>query len=308
MATGNGTTTNGHHDQITNGPLRILIVGAGIGGLTAAIALRQQGHDVDIFEQSRLAQETGAAIHLASNANGLLRRLGLKVEDIGAVGCDSVVEYFPHNAELKYSIDTKKICDNLWAHPWHLVHRAHLHTALNKMATGQDGKGKPAKLHVASRVKFANPATAAITLEDGTLIQGDVIVGADGVHSRTRASIHGGDKKPFDSGKSAFRFLIPTEELASDPKTAKAVAKPGTLIMWIGEDRRLVMYPCVSNTQMNFVAIHPSKESEADITGEGRLLPSAKIHLSHCTRFSTGLARRHLINLTRLTPLQQRRI
>jgi 2-polyprenyl-6-methoxyphenol hydroxylase-like FAD-dependent oxidoreductase len=262
--------------NVTNGssqgerqPLHILIVGAGIGGLTAALALRQQGHNVDIFESSKLAQETGAAIHLASNANGLLRRLGLYVEKTGAVECHGVVEFLPHNGALKYEVDTSKI-SKMWAHPWHLAHRAHLHTALKEMATGPDGKGPPAKLHVASRVKSVDADTATLTLENGTEVNGDLIIGADGVHSRTRASIPGGNKQPFDSGKSAFRFMISTEKLASDPETAAPVAKLDRLTMWIAEDRRLVMYPCVNSTLMNFVAIHPSKLSEADITGDSK--------------------------------------
>ena len=79
-------TTNGiaAHASDETRPLKVLIVGAGIGGLTAAIALRNQGHDIQIFEQSHLATETGAAIHLAPNANGLLRRLGVFAEQFGA--------------------------------------------------------------------------------------------------------------------------------------------------------------------------------------------------------------------------------
>jgi 2-polyprenyl-6-methoxyphenol hydroxylase-like FAD-dependent oxidoreductase len=104
-------------------PLHILIAGAGIGGLSAAIALRQQGHQVDIFEQSKLSQETGAAIHLATNCNGLLRRMGLMAEQIGGVECTDVIEYLPHNGQVKYHIPAKKMSEKLWAHPWHLVHR-----------------------------------------------------------------------------------------------------------------------------------------------------------------------------------------
>ncbi len=89
--------------MVTQEPLRILIVGAGIGGLTAAIALRQQGHDVTIFEQSRMAQETRAAIHLAPNSNGLLRRLGLRAEDFGAVECLGFSNYAP-SGHLRMSI------------------------------------------------------------------------------------------------------------------------------------------------------------------------------------------------------------
>ena len=74
---------NGH----TNGSipkLHIIIVGAGIGGLSAANFLRQNGHRITLLEQSRFASEVGAAVHLAPNANGLLRRIGMSPEDIGA--------------------------------------------------------------------------------------------------------------------------------------------------------------------------------------------------------------------------------
>lgn len=149
------------------------------------------------------------------------------------------------------------------------MHRAHLHTALKDIATKSDGKGRPAELAVASSVRSVDPEKGTVTLEDGTVIQGDLVIGADGVHSKTRAAIPGGDKKPFDSGKSAFRFLIATDVMAADPETSVAVDKLGHLVMWIDDDRRLIMYPCVNKTMLNFVAIHPSKESEDDITGEG---------------------------------------
>lgn len=249
-------------------PLHVLISGAGVGGLSAAIALRQQGHHVDLFEQSKLSQETGAAIHLASNCNGLLRRLGLMAEDIGGVECTDVVEYLPHNSQLKYHIPAKKLGEKLWAHPWHLVHRAHLHTALREMALDPKGKGPAANLHLASRVKRLDAEKATITLENGTEYHGDLVIGADGVHSRARASVPGGDLTAFDSGKSAFRFLIPTDSLKSDTQTWP-LAKPSTLSMWIGEDRRVIMYPCINNTMMNFVCIHPSVESQMDTGDEG---------------------------------------
>jgi glycine/D-amino acid oxidase-like deaminating enzyme len=76
--------TNGHSAAAKSDGLNIVIIGAGIGGLTAAIFLRRQGHRVTLLEQSRFANEVGAAMHLAPNANGILRRLGIFAETIGA--------------------------------------------------------------------------------------------------------------------------------------------------------------------------------------------------------------------------------
>jgi len=70
--------------------LDVIIVGGGIGGLVAAISLRQNGHNVDVYEQSRLANEIGAAIHMVPNASGILKQLGIDVAESGAVPCAQV--------------------------------------------------------------------------------------------------------------------------------------------------------------------------------------------------------------------------
>jgi 2-polyprenyl-6-methoxyphenol hydroxylase-like FAD-dependent oxidoreductase len=77
-----------HH--IPNQGLRIIIVGGGIGGLTAAIALRNQGHHVAVYEQSRFANEIGAAIHMTPNAMGALKYIGIDPRDAGAVKLELV--------------------------------------------------------------------------------------------------------------------------------------------------------------------------------------------------------------------------
>lgn len=68
--------------------------------------------------------------------------------------------------------------------PWHLVHRAHLHTALRELAISKQGKGKPASLLLSSKVVAVDPEKAEVTLENGDKLSGDVLLGADGVHVR----------------------------------------------------------------------------------------------------------------------------
>jgi 2-polyprenyl-6-methoxyphenol hydroxylase-like FAD-dependent oxidoreductase len=109
-----------------------------------------------------------------------------------------------------------------------------------------------------------DPNSASITLKDGSVIKGDVIVGADGVHSKTRARIPGGEAvQVFSAGKSAFRFLIERKAALDDPATKKFAEKNGELIIFYAADRRIVMYPTSNNTLLNFVCIHPESESAA---------------------------------------------
>jgi 2-polyprenyl-6-methoxyphenol hydroxylase-like FAD-dependent oxidoreductase len=111
-------------------------------------------------------------------------------------------------------------------------------------------------------VADVNPEEATITLKDGTVIKGDVVIGADGVHSKSRSKVPGGDVKVFSSGKSAFRFLISRQSALDDPATRRFAERTGELIIWYGSDRRLVMYPTSHNQLLNFVCIHPESESE----------------------------------------------
>ncbi|CAK4030377.1 FAD binding domain-containing [Lecanosticta acicola] len=261
----NGSRTeraNGYHPPqgSTNGPLTILIAGAGIGGLTAALALRQQGHIVKIYEQSRFAAELGAAVHLAPNCNGVLRRLGIFAEKFGSNPMNRLTEADDQGNVVR-SPDLRE-ANKIWQHPWHLAHRVHLHETLKRAAISQEGSGVPAELHTASRIGSVDEVEGTITLEKGEVIRGDVVIGADGVHSVSRNRI-APETKPFSCGKSAFRFLIAREAIKSDPQTTHLVEEEGELKMWYGHDRRIVMYPTSNNQLLNFVCIHPAAESNA---------------------------------------------
>ncbi|KAH6649269.1 hypothetical protein F5144DRAFT_480371 [Chaetomium tenue] len=235
----------------------------GIGGLTAALGLRQQGHEVTLFERSQLAQETGAAIHLAPNCHSILRRLGVFPEVFGANPVNGVAEY-DGEGNVKFDLDLRKPLA-IWQHPWVLSHRVRLHEELKRKALSTDDEGTPAVLKTSSVVTTVDPDTGTVTLEDGSSFSGDLVLGADG--SITRNIVAGPEIKPFGSGKSAFRFLVPMHQVRENPITEALGKREGIMTMWIGNDRRLVMYPCSDNTMMNFVGIHPSELSASK--GEG---------------------------------------
>lgn len=77
-----------------------------------------------------------------------------------------------------------------WQHAWHLVHRVRLHEELKRRATSHDGPGEPAELRTCSRVVDVDPTSATVWLENGDKIQGDLVIGADGVHVSDDPLLH----------------------------------------------------------------------------------------------------------------------
>jgi 2-polyprenyl-6-methoxyphenol hydroxylase-like FAD-dependent oxidoreductase len=151
-----------------------------------------------------------------------------------------------------------------WLHPWLLAHRIDLHNHLKRVAMTATEQYSAVPLHNGLRIACVDAETATITLQDGTHVQEDVVIGADGVHSVTRHAIPGGQLKAACRGKSAFRFLVSKDAALSDPTTAKLVQHQGQLIIWCGSNRRIIVYPTSDNTVLNFVAIHPEDESATE--------------------------------------------
>lgn len=133
-----------------------------------------------LYEQSRLANETGAAVHLQPNCNGVLRRWGIFAEEFGAVELNRVQER-SHLGQMLKDIDGS-VSNKQWQHPWLLSHRVNLHEKLKTLVTAQEGSGPPAKLHTSSKIVNVDPEKGEVELADGTIVSGDVVLGADGIY------------------------------------------------------------------------------------------------------------------------------
>ncbi|PWY97381.1 FAD/NAD(P)-binding domain-containing protein [Testicularia cyperi] len=240
--------------------LHVIVIGAGIAGLAAGRALREH-HDVTILEQSRFKTETGAAIHCGPNASRILQKWGMNMERLESPNCRNIYEY---NAEGKLlyhrPVDTTKI----FGAPWLLNHRIALHRELLYLATSDDPAipGKPATIRLASKVVSVDGKAGKVTLADGTELEGDLIIGGDGIKSTLQDYVLGKAAPAKPSGHSAYRFLIPFERLhaLNDPDIERVLAEP-SLSMIVGSDRRVVCYTCKFEGKdlLNIVAMVPDE-------------------------------------------------
>ncbi|KAL6703985.1 hypothetical protein ACN47E_008923 [Coniothyrium glycines] len=241
--------------------LDVAVIGGGIAGLAAAATLRRQGHHVTVYEQSRFLNEVGAAIHLAPNAARILKTLGFDPVRANAVQNSWSLNRQGDTMEVNWSRSLDYIVKDFGT-PWYLFHRVDLHNELKRLAF-EEGEGIPAVLQLGSRVISADTENTRITLHDGTEIHADVILGADGVHSKTVVAVTGRETPSSPTGQAAYRFIIPVVDLLKDSDTAWLVKdRPITMNIFPIEDRRIASYPCRNNTLFNFVGIHPERPDQ----------------------------------------------
>ena len=188
---------------------QVVIVGAGVGGLCAAIALRRSGLRVVVLEQATELREIGAGVLLWPNAMRVLQRLelGAAVEDAGAVAANAALRS-SRGAPLGASPAELLVAGV--AAPTVVVHRGLLQTIL-LAALDQ---------HVlrlgAECVGVAEDAQGVkVSLADGSTEHGDLVVGADGLHSQVRTVLVG-DGPPRYSGYTAWRGIVPLDRSLAD--------------------------------------------------------------------------------------------
>jgi salicylate hydroxylase len=227
---------------LTQAP-RIAIVGAGLGGLTAAAAMRRHGLDVTVYEQAPALGEIGAGIQISPNASRLLHRLGLG----DALAKHGVRPVGVHQRRWQDGRTLQRaplgdLIERTFGAPYYHFHRADLLAALARAVPSE-------RVHLGHR--FAgyedDGNTVAIRFENGATAQADVLVGADGIHSAVRAQLFGPERPRF-TGCIAYRGLVPAERL-------KHLELEILGNNWMGPGGHFVHYFVAGARFVNFVAV-----------------------------------------------------
>lgn len=220
----------------------ILIVGAGIGGLTAALALLRKGLDVDVYEQAPELGEVGAGVQISPNGNRVLHEIGV-LDEVRktAVETQSKEIRLWNTGQTWKLFDLGTIAVERYGMPYLTVYRPDLHAAL------ADGVRaiKPGAIHLNAKcVGFEQRgARVSIRLQDGRTAESDALIGADGVHSGIRTQLFGADKPKF-TGIIAWRTVAPMERL---PKHLNRMVGAN----WVGKGGHVVHYPVRRGELMN---------------------------------------------------------
>ncbi|KAJ6023687.1 hypothetical protein N7540_004484 [Penicillium herquei] len=245
--------------------LNIHVVGAGTAGLTTAIALARQNHTVTIHEQSHQLSEDDAAIQIPPNAARLLLKMGL-----GPYLEKYVTEQenvFLRRWQTGKVIGRTKIGYDFrqkFDAPYWVIHRAHFHKAMQDMA-----RVLGVKIEMASKVVSYDTAAPTLTLEDGTVIQADLIVAADGVNSLARTIVPRAlESTPHITGFATYRAEIDIDQVKEDPELAEIVDRSSTNL-WLGDNRHVQTYKIESGKTFHIVMSYPDdsagvEDSDAD--------------------------------------------
>jgi salicylate hydroxylase len=227
----------------------VIIVGAGVGGLTLALGLLQNGRSVQIFESAATLEEVGAGISVPPNALKLLWRLGLK-ETLASLVC------LPEQGEIRAGetgkvIGTSQFGDALairYGAPYAQMHRADLQSALVEAVLAISPKCLNLGSHVESCENTADGATAVVRGQDAVQkVSGRALVACDGIRSAIRQQLFSADEPRF-TRHVAWRCIIPRERVPNEFWSPKSLVS-------IGHRRQFAVYPISNGEALNCVAV-----------------------------------------------------
>lgn len=225
--------------------MKILIAGGGIGGLTAALCLIDAGFEVQVLEQAAGFAEVGAGLQVSPNGMKVLARLGL-AEALEAVA------FRPETIEMRlgrggrqlFTVPLKQAALDRYGAPYIHIHRADLQEVLVRALMAR----APHAIRTGTKIAGfeADDRGVTVRLAGGGMVRGDVLVGADGIHSVVRTQLLGRDSPRF-TGNVAWRLVVPAEGLRG--------LVPPTACIWVGPGQHAVTYYLRRGELINFVGV-----------------------------------------------------
>ncbi|WP_425418546.1 FAD-dependent monooxygenase [Oricola indica] len=228
-----------------NSKTKVIIAGGGIGGAAAALSLLNRGFDVEVYEQAPELGEVGAGVQISPNGNRALDHLGV-FNDLARLSSDAddkVIRLWDAGTTWEmFDLGTEAL--HRYGYPYLTVYRPDLLQVLIDAVR----RKKPDAIHLDKKcVGFTQDAeSVTLNFADGSSASGDILIGADGVHSVIRNGLFGSEPAKF-SGMLAWRGVIPLDRLPEEMSRPRAT-------VWVGPNGHVVHYPLRGGKLMNVVA------------------------------------------------------
>ena len=258
--------------RLTDIKCHILIIGCGLGGLAAAIAIRKFGHEVTILEKRAQLQEVGldsikdraslstdffaanqlgAGINISPNATRLFREWGIlhAVEEKSTAPYAAFMRSYRDHAELSKQ-QLGNLMEEMYSTPYLIIHRADLHSILLQEAKRI---GVIVKLDIQfTCIDFVGPS---VETSDGNKYVADVVIGADGEKSACRDALYGHSLSPRDSGDHVLRITVKICDLIQHDDLVDLV-QPPCINFWVGPDSFGMAYPLKKDDVLSVTLTH----------------------------------------------------
>jgi salicylate hydroxylase len=233
--------------------VEIVVIGGGVGGLTAALALGQGGHRVQVLERASRFAQPGPGLRLAPNATAVLARLGLldQVLDLGSRPRRAVLRDLGSGAELA-ELDLGAPLTARYGAPYVVAGRADLLSLLADACVDADVELRPGREVISvDQSHFASSVMggAVVTCADGHVYAADAVLAADGARSVASTLPRG---EPWGDGWAVYRGTVSADALADGEAGDEVVA-------WTGPDAHFTRYPVLAGEAYEQVAVFRSR-------------------------------------------------
>lgn len=233
---------------------KVVVIGSGIAGLSTALSIAQNcpRFHITVLESHEDLMEAGAGIQITPNAASVLCRWGLRqeIEEIATVpACTELRRYADGKIIGKIQGNDHDYSEKVYGYPLWFVHRADYQQVLARAA-----RKCGVTIEFNRRVTGVNCDAVEVVLDDGDVVSADLIVGADGIGSKTRPSIpENSHVKVTPVEETCFRFLVPREKMLSNALTAPLIEDDRLLAIYIGPKKGVVAYPISKGCLYNVV-------------------------------------------------------